>query len=172
MTGRYFTVGKIVGTHGIKGELKIVSRTDFPDIRFAAGNVLHIFHDSIPEPVPATVQSARIHKNTYLLKFAEFDNINDVERFRGGTLKVPEEDLVELPEGEYYYHEIIGCRVVTEDGQEIGTVSDILHTGANDVWTVKRMNGKDVLVPVIDDVVLDVNVSERVITIRLLEGML
>lgn len=87
-------------------------------------------------------------------------------------LKVPESQLGELNEGEYYFHEIIGCTVVTEEGETVGTVSEILTPGANDVWVVKRNNGKEVLIPYIEDVVKNVDVEAKIITIRPMEGLL
>ena len=118
------------------------------------------------------VKSHRVNKSFDLLSFERYDNINLVEKFKGAVLKVPESQLGQLGEGEYYFHEIIGCTVVTEDGETIGTVKEILTPGANDVWVVKRKNGKDVLIPYIADVVMDVNVNDKIITIRPMEGLL
>ncbi|MOA56814.1 Ribosome maturation factor RimM [compost metagenome] len=90
-------------------------------------------------------------------------------------LKVAENELVELNDGEYYYHEIIGCRVVTEDGEELGEISEILSPGANDVWVVDRpkgSKGKQILIPVIDDVLIGVDKRERLVTVRLMEGLI
>jgi 16S rRNA processing protein RimM len=77
-----------------------------------------------------------------------------------------------LPEGEYYFRDIVGCSVVSDESQLLGTVKDILSTGANDIWVVKMPNGKELLIPVIDDVVLNVDIAERKITVHLLEGLL
>ena len=90
-----------------------------------------------------------------------YDNINQVEKWKGAILKVPETQLGKLAKGEYYFHEIIGCVIVTEDGEEIGVVKEILTPGANDVWVVKGKNGKEQLIPYIEDVVKDINVSEK-----------
>ena len=98
--------------------------------------------------------------------------MNQVEPFKEGLLKVPESYLSPLEEDEYYFHEIIGCKVVTNGGDELGTVKEILTPGANDVWVVKGQRGKEVLIPYIKDVVKDINVSEKVITIEPMEGLL
>jgi 16S rRNA processing protein RimM len=87
-------------------------------------------------------------------------------------LKVRASDLLELEDDQYYYHEIIGCSVVTEDGETLGTVTDILTPGANDVWVVTRPEGKPVLLPVIDDVVLKVDVAAKQILVYIMEGLI
>jgi 16S rRNA processing protein RimM len=169
---RWFNVGKIVNTHGIRGEVRVISRTDFPEERYKKGNTLYIFTEQAKEPIAVTVKSHRVHKSFDLLSFEGYDNINLVEKFKGAMLKVPESQLGELDEGEYYFHEIIGCTVVTEAGEVVGTVKEILTPGANDVWVVRRDDGKEVLIPYIEDVVKEVDVDEKMITIRPMEGLL
>jgi len=169
---RYLQVGDIVNTHGIRGELKIVSRTDFPEIRFARGSSLLLFPPGDRPPIPVTVSSARPHKGTWLIKLEEFHDINEVEPFKGGKLKVPADQLVELGEHEFYYHEIVGCRVSTEDGAFLGTVSGILATGANDVWVVRSPEGREWLIPYVEAVVKKVDPAAKEITIHPLEGLL
>ncbi|AMX84061.1 ribosome maturation factor RimM [Geobacillus subterraneus] len=169
---RWFNVGKIVNTHGIRGEVRVISRTDFPEERYKKGNKLYIFRERDAEPVEVTVKSHRVHKSFDLLSFEGYDSINDVEPFKGAMLKVPESQLGQLDEGEYYFHEIIGCTVVTENGETIGTVREILTPGANDVWVVRRQDGTDALIPYIDDVVLRVDTERKTIIIRPMEGLL
>ena len=113
-----YRVGKIVNTHGVRGEVRIISTTDFVDERYAEGSRLFIDHPSLAQKLEVIVKSHRTHKNFDLLTFEGFDSIDSVEKFKGGSLLVAAEDLQELPEGEYYYHEIIGCNVVTEEGEE------------------------------------------------------
>jgi 16S rRNA processing protein RimM len=171
MSGKLYTVGKIVNTHGIRGELKIVPQTDFLEERFEKDSKLVI---ETPQGIriPVQVESSRVHKNMVLVKFKEFGSINDCEKYKGSALKVEEQFLAELDEGEYYYHEIIGCSVVTEEGEQLGTIKEILTPGANDVWVVKRPKGSDLLLPVIDEVVLDVDVESKQVRVRLMEGLL
>ena len=173
MDQEWLTVGKVVNTHGIRGELKVVSQTDFPEERFAPGNTLTLIDSESQRRLPVEVQSARAHKNMFILKLKGFDNINDAERYKGWTLKVTKDDLVELDEGEYYHHQIIGCTVVDENGQELGMITEILSPGANDVWVVQEQQakGKQILIPVIDDVLLDVNTDTKTVTVRLMEGL-
>ncbi|GAK47896.1 ribosome maturation protein RimM [Secundilactobacillus oryzae JCM 18671] len=171
----HYNVGKIVNTHGIRGELKIVSSTDFPESRFRKGSVLDLFKDeNSTQPLRTlTIKSAKKQKNVYLIQFEGFNNINDVEQFKGMVLKISEANLDEdeLEEGQYYYHEIIGLKVVDETGQLIGTISDILALGPNDVWTVKREKQSDLLLPVIKQVVKDVDLEKGQVTVELMEGL-
>ncbi|MGX6441968.1 ribosome maturation factor RimM [Neobacillus sp. K501] len=169
---KWFNVGKIVNTHGIRGEVRVISRTDFPEERYKIGNVLYLFMPKATVPIELTVKTHRSHKNFDLLTFEGFENINEVEKFRDGILKVPESQLGDLNEGEYYYHEIIGCKVETIEGVEIGTVSEILSPGANDVWVIKGKGGKEILIPYIDEVVKKVDVKGKLILIEPMEGLL
>ncbi|WP_209972204.1 ribosome maturation factor RimM [Paenibacillus eucommiae] len=170
MTEKLYTIGKIVNTHGIRGELKILSETDFPE-RFDAGNSLIIL-DPDNKQTQVTVQSARTHKNMYIVKFEQYDNINQVEKYKGSLLKIEAKFQEPLDEGEYYYHEILGCKVVTDEGLELGFISEILTPGANDVWVVTRPNKKQLLLPIIDEVLLDVDVTGKTVRVHLMEGLL
>lgn len=169
---KWFNVGKIVNTHGIRGEVRVISKTDFPEQRYKVGNVLYLFMPGSNKPIELTVKTHRTHKNFNLLTFEGFENINEVEKFRDGILKVPESQLGELDEDEFYYHEVIGCHVVTTEGLELGKVTEILSPGANDVWVIKSSEGKEILIPYIEDVVKKVDVKEKVILIQPMEGLL
>ena len=149
----YFNVGKLVNTHGTNGEVRVISITDFPEKRYQKGAKLYLFLEHLTEPVPLTVKSWRKHKNFDLLAFEGYESINDVEKFKGGILKVPGDQLEQLDEGEYYFHEIIGCTVKSGDGKNYGKITEILTPGANDVWVVRGSDGKEYYVPYIDDVV-------------------
>lgn len=171
MTELYYSVGKIVNTHGVRGELKVVPQTDFPDIRFAKGSKLYVHKDRENHYVPLTVETSRLHKNVYIVKFSGLNEMNEAEKYKGSMLKVTAEDLVDLEDDEYYYHEIIGCQVVTDEDEELGTITEILSPGANDVWVITPENGKSILIPVIDDVLLHVDVQNKLVKIHLLEGI-
>lgn len=169
---KWFNVGKIVNTHGIRGEVRVISKTDFPEKRYKKGNTLFLFMPEQDQPLELTIQSHRVHKNFDLLVFEGHDNINHVEAFKGGILKVPESQLGKLDADEYYFHEIIGCTIITEDGEEIGKVKEILTPGANDVWVVKGKASKEYYIPYIDDVVKEIDVEAKLITITPIEGLL
>lgn len=168
---KYFNVGKIVNTQGIKGEIRVISSTDFPEERFRKGNILYIEVAS-NELFEVKVSSHRLHKNFHLLTFVGLDNINDVEKYKGKILKINEEQLSELDEGEFYYHEIIDCEVFTEDDEKLGIIKEILSPGANDVWVVKRSGEKDLLLPYIEEVVKEIDVENKKVIVHLMEGLL
>lgn len=166
---KYYKVGKIVNTHGIRGEMRVIPTTDFVEERFAPNAKLYI--EMPGENQEVTVETARPHKGMIIVKFIGFDNINDVEKFRNHQLLVSEEDQEPLEDGAYYYHQIIDLKVKTVDGRDLGTIKEILSPGANDVWVVQRPNQKDLLLPKIDDVVKDVNLEDGVVTVELMEGL-
>ncbi|MCY8205912.1 ribosome maturation factor RimM [Bacillus subtilis] len=172
MTKRWFNVGKIVNTHGIKGEVRVISKTDFAEERYKPGNTLYLFMDGRNEPVEVTINTHRLHKQFHLLQFKERQNLNEVEELKNAIIKVPEEELGELNEGEFYFHEIIGCEVFTEEGELIGKVKEILTPGANDVWVIGRKGKKDALIPYIESVVKHIDVREKKIEIELMEGLI
>ncbi len=169
---KWYKVGKIVNTHGIRGEVRVVSSTDFPEERYQKGSTLYIFKKNATEPIEVVVASSRQHKNFYLLTFVGHETIEKVEGYKEGVLKVSDEQLGALDEGEYYYHEIIGCTVSTAGGEELGVIKEILSPGANDVWVVKEKSGKELLIPYIDDVVKEINVDAKSIIIEPMEGLL
>ncbi|WP_088105071.1 ribosome maturation factor RimM [Halalkalibacter urbisdiaboli] len=167
----WFKVGKIVNTHGVRGEVRVISSTDFAEERYAKGTELMIRLED--KEIPVIVAHHRTHKNFDLLQFEGYPSINEVEKFKGSQLFVSGEYLEDLNEGEFYYHEIIGCTVVTEDEEELGIVKEIIETGANDVWVIQRKGGgKDVLIPYIESVVQEVDVEQKKIHIHLLEGLI
>lgn len=171
---QWFNVGRIVNTHGIRGELRIISTTDFEEERFAVGSKLAAFKKDDKKPTWITINSARRHKNFILVTFEGMENINLVEPFKEGMLKISNDQLAddELGEHEYYYFEIKDCEVFSEEGELIGVITEILQTGANDVWEVKAKGGKKHYIPYIEDIVKDINVAEKKITIHVMEGLL
>ncbi|MBN6185856.1 ribosome maturation factor RimM [Aneurinibacillus sp. BA2021] len=171
MNGEFFTVGRLVNTHGINGEVRVISETDFPKERYKEGKTLYLFHPEMKRPVKLTIASVREHKNFYLLTFAGHPYIQDVEKYKGGVLKIRAEERGELPEGEFYFQDIIGCEVFTEEGERLGVIKEILQPGANDVWVVKPDKGKDILLPYIEPVVKQIDISAKKITVHLLEGL-
>ncbi|WP_295728197.1 ribosome maturation factor RimM [uncultured Limosilactobacillus sp.] len=165
----YYHVGKIVNTHGIRGEVKVVPITDFVDERFGVGSRLVI--EKNDQYLPVTVASARHHKGTELVKFENLDNIDEAEKFRNCFISVSEEQQAQLEDGQYYYHQIIGLDVVTVDGRHLGKIKEIMSPGANDVWVVQRTNQRDLLLPVIKDVIKKVDLDQQMVTVKLLEGL-
>jgi 16S rRNA processing protein RimM len=167
----YLAVGQIVGAHGLYGELKVEAYSDFPE-RFVPGALLFLGEDL--EQVK--VSSVRPHKTNLLLQLEEIDDRNAAEDVRGLWLYVPEAEAGALEEGAYWIHDIIGLQVVTEEGLAIGKITDVMATGANDVYVVRPAEGinggRDVLLPAIEDVIARVDLEQGTMVIHLLEGLI
>lgn len=162
-------VGVFANTHGIRGEIKVFPTTD--DVtRFKKLKTLYL--DKGTELMKLEVSSVRFFKNMVIMKFKGIDNINDIEKYKGKDLLIERKQAVPLQKNEYFICDIIGSDVVTEKGEEIGTLKEVLQTGANDVYVVKTNEGKEVLFPVIDECVLDINTEEKVVTVRLMPGIM
>ncbi|UBH09534.1 ribosome maturation factor RimM [Macrococcus armenti] len=161
-------VGKIVNTHGVKGEVKILTASDFASERFKPGKVLMIPFKE--EKVILTIKSYRTHKNFHMVSFEGLNNINDVEKYKGLDVfqDIENKDII-LDEHEYFYSDIIGCTVY-DGAREIGTVKEIFETGANDVWVVQ--GEKEYLIPYIEDVVKSIDIDHKKIIIEPIEGLL
>lgn len=167
---KMFIIGKIVNTHGVKGEVRIKQITDFIE-RFDVGATVYL-KNKTNDYIPLTVVTSRRHKNLLLVRFEQYTTLNEVESIKDFSLYIKEDQLTELNKGEFYYHEIIGCTVHSTEGELIGTVDSILAPGANDVWVVKTDEGKEHLIPYIADVVKQVDVPNKRITIEIMEGLL
>lgn len=166
----YFNVGKIVNTQGLQGEMRILSVTDFAEERFKKGNKLALFDKKDQFVMDVEIASHRKVKNFDIIKFKGMYHINDIEKFRDFSLKVAEEDLSDLEDGEFYYHEIIGLEVYEND-VFIGTIKEILQPGANDVWVVKRKGKRDLLLPYIPSVVLGIDIEQGRVDVEIPEGL-
>ena len=166
----YFNVGKIVNTQGLQGEMRVLSVTDFAEERFKKGNILALFDKKDQFVMDVEIASHRKVKNFDIIKFKGMYHINDIEKFRDFTLKVREEDLTDLEDGEFYYHEIIGLEVY-EDDVLLGRIKEILQPGANDVWVVKRKGKRDLLLPYIPPVVLGIDIDQGRVDVEIPEGL-
>ena len=166
----YFNVGKIVNTQGLQGEMRVLSVTDFAEERFKKGNTLALFDKKDRFVMDVEIASHRKVKNFDIIKFKGMYHINDIEKFRDFTLKVREEDLTDLEDGEFYYHEIIGLEVYEND-LLLGRIKEILQPGANDVWVVKRKGKRDLLLPYIPPVVLGIDIEQGRVDVEIPEGL-
>lgn len=165
-----YKVGAIINTHGIKGEVKVKRTGDFAE-RFEVGNEL-FYQNAADDTVTLLIKSSRMQNEIHLLGFDGLHSIDDVLPLKSTTLYIKNAQLTELSEHEFYYHEIIGCKVTTTCGQTLGVVEAILSPGANDVWVVKTPEGTEHLIPYIADVVKEVDVNDKTILIELMEGLI
>lgn len=165
----YLRVGVITTTHGVRGEVKVFPTTDDPN-RFM--DLKKLYLDIGKELIPLELENVKFFKQLVILKFKGIDNINDIEKYKGKDLLIDREDAVKLEEGEYFIIDLIDATVITEDGKELGVLTEILTTAANDVFVVTTPEAKEVLIPYINDCILDIDVANRKIIVRLLDGML
>ena len=162
----YLTVGFLRRPHGVQGEIILDLHTDFPE-RLKSGRKLFLGE----EHKPMTLVSARPHAKGMLIKFKGVETPEDVGQFRNQWVYVKASDMPPLPEGQLYQHELFGFGVVDETDNLLGELVEILETGANDVYVVKDANGRELLLPAIPSVILEVDPARRLIRVHLLEGL-
>ena len=158
-------IGKIVNTVGLKGEVKVYNYSDSIEIYETIESIY-------VEDRLTVIENVRAQKNMVILKLEGADDRNAAEALRGKELYITEDDLPELPEGQYYVRDLIGMSVTEEDGNLLGHVTDVLQNTAQDIFEVESENGKKLLIPKVDQFVLDIDAEKREITVRLIEGML
>jgi 16S rRNA processing protein RimM len=161
----YLAVARVLAPWGIRGEVKAEILTDFPN-RFSLLEIVYLGEDL--EPVE--LESTRLHKRFALLKFAELNRREDVDRLRGMLVQIRADQAMPLDEDTYYVHQIEGLEVWTSDGEHLGPVIEVLFTGGNDVYVVKTKE-QELLIPAISDVVREVDLEAGRLTVRLLEGL-
>ena len=162
-------VGVITTTHGVRGEVKVFPTTDGAE-RFL--DIAYVLLDTGREMKRLDIKNVKFYKNLAILKFDGIDNINEIEKYKGRDLWIPREEGQELGDDEYYIADLIDMEVVLEDGSHFGTLTDVMETGANDVYIVERADGSEVLLPAIADCILDVDLEENKMTVHLMKGLL
>ena len=163
---QFTIVGKIISSHGIKGELKIFPLTD--DInRFKYLKEVYIGE----EKLPVQVVGVKFNKDKPIIRLKEFDNINQVLKFKDRYLYVDDENLIELEENEYFVFQLLGCKVENMEGKSIGVLEDIINTLSNDVYVI-RHGEKEYLVPAIKEFIKDIDIESKLIRIDPIEGMI
>ncbi|MBQ1688086.1 MAG: ribosome maturation factor RimM [Lachnospiraceae bacterium] len=161
-------VGVFANTHGVRGEIKVFPTTD--DVkRFK--KLKKVYLELGKETLEWEIQSVKFFKNLVILKFKGIDNINDIEKYKGKDLLIKREQALPLVKDEYYICDIIGAEVVEEDGNTVGTLKEVLQTGANDVYVVATKEGDEILLPVIPDCVKDLDVEKKVVTVHIMAGL-
>lgn len=166
---QYLKVGQIINTHGIKGELKIYPLTD--DIsRF--NKLKHVFLNSKWDFKKYEIEEVKYFKNLVILKFKGIDDMNEALNFIKEYIYVDRESAVKLPKNTYFIADLIGLDVYTVDNERLGVISSVFSTGSNDVYEIKNENEKSILIPAIKDVIIDVDIENKKIIIKLLEGLI
>ena len=165
---QFLQVGVISSTHGIRGEVKV-----FPTTGDAARfkKLKKVLLDTDREQVELEIQSVKFFKQFVILKFKGIDNINDIEKYKGKSLLVPREDGVPLGRDEYYIADMIGMEVFAGD-ERFGVIKDVMETGANEVYIIDSDMHGEVLIPAIRQCVIDVDVEDKKMQIRLMDGLI
>lgn len=171
---RFLIVGQVVRPHGVRGEIRVRVLTGYPD-RFMQLESVRLGRDPEADAkhfVEYEVEGARLHQGGVILKLADLDDRNEADALRGQYVMVSLDHAVPLEEGEYYHFQLIGLEMVTDQGESIGNVVEILETGANDVYVVRGERYGEVLVPAIESVVQTIDLAARRITIIPISGLL
>lgn len=162
-------VGVISSMHGVRGEVKVFPTTD-EAARFK--KLKNVILDTGKEQIPLEIEGVKFFKQFAILKFKGIDNINDIEKYKGKPLLVERKDAVKLKRDEYFIADMIGMEVFTEDENKLGTLKNVIETGANDVYEVELLDGGEVLIPAIKQCILDVDIENQKMSVHLLDGLL
>ncbi len=162
----YLAVARVVAPHGIRGEVRCEVITDFPE-RLKRTERLYRGDSHIP----VELERARLEKQGAILKLAGVQTRDEAQALRGQILYVPEAEAVRLPGDSYFWHQILGLRVRSDAGEELGEVAEIMQTGSNDVYVVRK-DSREILIPAIKDVVQDIDIAAGVMTVHIIEGLL
>ncbi len=166
---QYFEIGKITGTHGLRGTVRVFPTTEDPT-RFA--RLKEVIVEIRDRREVFHIRKVAQQKNMILLTLEEIEDINTAELYKNGRILIPDAAALPLAEDEYYTRDLYGLRVVTDAGEELGELTRIYETGANDVYAVKRAEeAKELLIPAIKDCILRVDLDAGVMTVHLLEGL-
>jgi 16S rRNA processing protein RimM len=158
-------VGRIARAHGVRGEVGVLVLSEVPE-RFADGAVVWL-----EDGRTLTVESSRRHRDRLIVRFREVGDRDAADGLRGAILVVPESSSPPLPEGSWWDHQLEGCEVLTDTGRALGQVNDVIHTAANDVWSVVDEAGTETLIPVLTDVLVDVDVDAKRIVVHEIPGL-
>lgn len=162
-------VGVITTTHGLRGEVKVFPTTDDAG-RFK--RLKEVLLDTGKEKQPMEIEHVKFFKNLVILKFKGYDHINAVEGYKGRDLLVTRDNAVKLGPDENFIVDLIGLKAVTDEGEELGTLTDVIQTGANDVYEVSRPDGKKLLLPAIKQCILKVDLEAEEILVHMMDGLL
>ena len=162
----YLAIGFLRRPHGVSGEIIMDLHTDFPD-SIKAGRKIYIGDDH----EAATFGSIRVHGNGLLVSLRGYDTPETAGRFRNQWVYVKAKDVPPLPEGKHYKYEMIDLNVVDDNGNTLGKLAEILETGANDVYIIRDEAGKEILLPAIPSVILNVDMEARLVKVHLIDGL-
>ncbi|WHH59424.1 ribosome maturation factor RimM [Petroclostridium sp. X23] len=162
-------VGKIVNTHGVRGSVKVIPLTDDPT-RYEQLDWVYIQQNGKLEKI--YIDDVKYQKNNIILKFRHVNTIDDAEKLKNKMLLIDRDKAVKLPENRYFICDLIGLEVKTQEGQYLGKISDVISTGSSDVYIIKPLEGKDILIPAIKEVVIQIDIDNNSMIVKPLEGLI
>ncbi len=166
----FLLVGRVARAHGNRGQVIVNPETDFPEARFTVGQVMHVGVAGTVEP--RRIESVRFHQRRPVIALEGIDTMNAAEALAGAELKIPATELAPLPEGTFYHHDLVGCEVRDRSARLVGRVTDVEGTMERSRLVVAGPDGKDVLIPMVAEICVEVDPASRVIVIDPPEGLL
>lgn len=169
---RLLSVGQVTSTHGLKGEVKVYPTTNDPGKRFR--ELKEVILKTPKEEITVHIRSVRFNKNLALLKFDGIDGIDAAEKYKGAYVCIERDRAQKLGPDEYYEADLLGMEVVSDEGEQLGILTQVLHTGANDVYEVQPEGegAKGILIPAIKDCIKNVDIDEGIMTIHVMPGLI
>src|SRR5689334_12343054 len=169
----YLILGYVLRPHGVRGELRVSAMTDYPE---RVGKLKQVYFSRNPEKpadaVAHNVEAARLHQDYILIKLQDINDRDQADAFREYAVMVDMGNAVPLETDEYYLYQLIGLMVKTADGTEIGKITDVFETGANDVYVVENLRHGEILIPAHTETLVDIDVEAGIVTMNLPEGLL
>ena len=169
MSDEFITIGKVVSTQSNKGEVKVLPLTDSTD-RFK--NLDTVFLRNSNSLTTLNIEKIRIKENVVILKLKDIENIQEAKMMVGSFLEVKRKNAVKLPKDTYFVFEIIGLEVYDENNIFLGKVENVISTGSNDVYIVRDKNKKELFIPAIREVVKNIDLEKKRITIKMVDGLI
>jgi len=168
---QYFEIGKIVNTHGVRGEVKVIPLTDDPKRynKLKSAYISSEISDNMPK---YNFEGVKYQKNFVILKIKEINDANEAEKLKGKFVIINREDAVKLPKDSFFICDLIDCEVYDENDNRLGVLTNVLQTGSNDVFVVRDENRKEILIPALKSVVKDVSIENKKITVELPQGLI
>jgi len=163
-----YSIGIVLKPQGVRGEVKVEPLSPYPE-RFEKLKKIFVQKET---PQTYSVEKVRITDRFVFLKFVEINSRDEAENLRNCELLIKQEDLINLAADEYFLHDLIGCNVLSESGEEIGEITDIMQNSSNDVYIVNSRDGKEILIPAVKEVVIKVNIKQKKVIIRPMDGLL
>ncbi len=161
-------VGKIINTHGLRGEVKVAAWTDYPEV-FEDIEYVYVKKKDAYERLD--ISNIKYQRSNLIVKFSQIKDIDEAQRYKNFILYAERVQLGKLPEGAHYIADLIGLEVVTKEGKSVGTIADVINTGGSDIYDIKREGQKNLMIPVIDEVVLNIDVEGGRVTVNMMDGL-